>query len=154
MENNKILKNLNIRFCRSWEWQEDNASPHRARYTQNYLATQVPAKLNWPARSPDLSPIEQIWDYLKMKLANMTFKSKEELFYALSHAWNEIPNNTINNYYTSFLARCTVCSRINGESLNGHRKQVKEIHNQYKIQLVVVRDPLLGLFQKIETPIH
>lgn len=89
-----------------------------------------------------------------MKLANMTFKSKVELFYTLSRAWNEIPNNTINNYFTSFLARCKVCSQINGKSLNEHWKQVKEIHNQYKTQLVVVRDPFTSLFQQIETPIY
>ncbi|GFV42714.1 HTH_Tnp_Tc3_2 domain-containing protein [Trichonephila clavipes] len=35
-------------------YQQDNARPHTARLSQQYDPT-------WPARSPDLSPIEHVW---------------------------------------------------------------------------------------------
>lgn len=41
LENNKIFTNLNIRFGHSWVWQEDNASPHRARYTKLFSYTSL-----------------------------------------------------------------------------------------------------------------
>ncbi|UYV74518.1 VPS53, partial [Cordylochernes scorpioides] len=41
-------------------FQQDNARPHTARVTMDCL--QSCRTLLWPARSPDLSPIEHIWD--------------------------------------------------------------------------------------------
>ncbi|GFW18390.1 transposable element Tcb1 transposase [Trichonephila clavipes] len=43
-------------------FQQDNARPHMARVSQDCLRTV--STLSWPARSPDLSPIEHIWDHL------------------------------------------------------------------------------------------
>ncbi|GFU56323.1 transposable element Tcb1 transposase [Trichonephila clavipes] len=41
-------------------FQQDNARPHTTKVSQDCLRTVT--KLLWPARSPDLSPIEHIWD--------------------------------------------------------------------------------------------
>ncbi|GFV34607.1 transposable element Tcb2 transposase [Trichonephila clavipes] len=40
--------------------QQDNARPHTARVSQDYLRSV--STLPWPTRSPNLSPIEHIWD--------------------------------------------------------------------------------------------
>ena len=45
-------------------FQHDNARPHTARHTQNILRIHNVSMLQWPARSPDLSPIEHLWDHL------------------------------------------------------------------------------------------
>ncbi|UYV74102.1 MAP4K1 [Cordylochernes scorpioides] len=44
----------------------DNARPHTARVTMDYL--QSCRTLPWPARLPDLSPIEHIWDVMGRRL--------------------------------------------------------------------------------------
>ena len=46
--------------------QKDNARPHVARVTTQYLRqTNVNAMDDWPALSADLNPIEHCSDYLK-----------------------------------------------------------------------------------------
>ncbi|UYV69295.1 hypothetical protein LAZ67_6003159 [Cordylochernes scorpioides] len=47
-------------------FQQDNARPHTARVTMDCL--QSCRTLPWPARSPDLSPIEHIWDVMGRRL--------------------------------------------------------------------------------------
>ncbi|GFW59136.1 transposable element Tcb2 transposase [Trichonephila clavipes] len=51
-------------------FQQDNAQPHTARVSQDCLRTVI--TLPWPARSPDLSPIEHIWDRLGWRVGHPT----------------------------------------------------------------------------------
>ncbi len=48
--------------------QQDNARPHSARLTQAVLEQNNVDVLPWPSLSPDINPIEHVWDYLKKKL--------------------------------------------------------------------------------------
>ena len=45
-------------------FQQDNARPRTAREVQQFFAANNVNVLPWPARSPDLSPIEHLWDHL------------------------------------------------------------------------------------------
>ncbi|GFV92357.1 transposable element Tc1 transposase [Trichonephila clavipes] len=44
-------------------FQQDNARPHTARAAQGFLRHFQ--TLPWPSRSPDLSPVQHVWDQLK-----------------------------------------------------------------------------------------
>ena len=54
------------------EFQQDNARPHTAKRTLEFL--QAFARnygltiMDWPANSPNLSPIENLWAHLKLEL--------------------------------------------------------------------------------------
>ncbi|GFV28127.1 transposable element Tcb2 transposase [Trichonephila clavipes] len=67
-------------------FHQDNARLHTARVSQNCLRTVT--TLLWPALSPDLSPIEHIWEYLGWWVWHPT--SLNELEARLQQRWNEI----------------------------------------------------------------
>ncbi|UYV81694.1 hypothetical protein LAZ67_20002009 [Cordylochernes scorpioides] len=47
---------------------DDNSRPHRARLVNEYLQSENIRKMDWPARTPDLNPIEHVWDALGRRI--------------------------------------------------------------------------------------
>jgi transposase len=47
---------------------DDNARPHRSIAATAYLQSEAVTSVSWPAMSPDLNPIEHIWDMLGRRI--------------------------------------------------------------------------------------
>ena len=47
---------------------QDNARPHVAGVCQQFLQEEGIDAMDWPARSPDLNPIEHIWDIMSRSI--------------------------------------------------------------------------------------
>jgi hypothetical protein len=96
--------------------QQDNARPHAARAVQQYLQQQQVDVLPWPANSPDLSPIEHVWDEMKRQLRRLPHAPTTlvELQGHLVRIWNNIPQNFHANLFASMRRRCTAVVNANG----------------------------------------
>ncbi len=51
-------------------FQQDLAPAHTAKSTKSWLNDHGVGVLDWPANSPDLNPIENLWDIVKRKMRN------------------------------------------------------------------------------------
>lgn len=52
-------------------FQQDNAGIHIANITQDWFEVHGVEVIDWPAHSPDMSPIEPVWHMLKIKVFSM-----------------------------------------------------------------------------------
>ena len=74
----------------------DNARPHVAKICRQFLNTNNVNVLPWPAVSPDMNPIEHIWDYLFRKVrARGNVNNLRDLENDLIQELNNIPNVVI-----------------------------------------------------------
>ena len=76
---------------------DDNARPHRARVVTEYLEQEGIERMDWSARSPDINPIEHVWDILQRRDSARPVqpRTKEDLTRALIEEWARIPRHAI-----------------------------------------------------------
>ena len=74
-------------------FQQDNAPCHTARTCMAYLQQEGVEVLPWPAFSPDVSPIEHLWDELdnRVKSRDVLPQNRQQLQQALQDEWARIP---------------------------------------------------------------
>ncbi|GFU42991.1 transposable element Tcb1 transposase [Trichonephila clavipes] len=91
-------------------FQQDNAWPHTARVLLDCLRTVT--TLPWPVRSPNLSPMEHIWDHSGLRVGHPT--SLKELEARLQKIWNEMSQDIMQNLNASMPDCIASCVRSRG----------------------------------------
>ncbi|UYV70054.1 hypothetical protein LAZ67_7001638 [Cordylochernes scorpioides] len=89
-------------------YQQDNARPPTARISQQAL--QDVQMLPWPPYSPDLSPIEHVWNIIGRCLHALTQpRSEDELWQMVEREWRAIPQDAIRTLIDSLPRRVAAC---------------------------------------------
>jgi transposase len=107
----------------AWTWQHDGASPHKAKLTNDWLEANVPDYITsgpsgaWPANSPDLSYIENIWAIMDAELALNPPKSMAELKKRIKEEWNKIKLPLLQRCSDGVPKRLTDVIRLKGECI-------------------------------------
>ena len=73
-------------------FQHDNDPKHAATETKRWLDEHDIKVLDWPAYSPDLNPIEHLWNEMDRRLRKLpgSISSKDDLWNKIQQVWNEI----------------------------------------------------------------
>ena len=103
--------------------QQDNARPHVVRVCQDFLANNNIAPLARPPYSPDLTPIEHMWDELDIRVRKRRNPhpppppypaTLAQLRNALIDEWNNIPMRTVNALVNSIQRRTRAATAASG----------------------------------------
>ncbi|GFU83546.1 DDE_3 domain-containing protein [Trichonephila clavipes] len=78
---------------------DDNVTCHRTLAVQDCLDSEGIQRLVWSARSPDLNPIENVWDALGRQVAGRNYPptNKNTLILALTEEWDKLPQQLLDN---------------------------------------------------------
>ncbi|GFW23171.1 transposable element Tc3 transposase [Trichonephila clavipes] len=97
-------------------FMDDNAPCHRTVAAEQLLESE---DMDWPARSPDLNPIEHVWDFLGRRLAARTLPpvTIRELRLALQDEWAAMPQQLIHTLILSRGRRCETCLAVRGDHI-------------------------------------
>ncbi|GFU83835.1 transposable element Tcb1 transposase [Trichonephila clavipes] len=70
----------------------------------------------WPARSPDLSPIENMWSTVAQRLTQIIPPAAipDQLFQCVEAAWSAVPQEHIQSLFESMLRRVAAVISNNG----------------------------------------
>jgi transposase len=105
---NNLIPNYPVRTTnRLYYLAHDNATPHVARNTVNFLADNNILTLpDWPPNTPELNPVEKAWAWMKNYITKLKPQSQHALEDAIQQAWDAIPQSTIQNWITHCKSVC------------------------------------------------
>lgn len=113
---NEMLKDmivpiLKLNFGEDFFFQQDNSSIHRAKNIKKFFQDSSIKLIEWPAKSPDLNIVEDLWKAISDKVYDgPSFHKKEFLLLAINQAISEINakrRDIIHNLYSGFRHRLT-----------------------------------------------
>jgi transposase len=102
---------------RKYFFQHDNAPVHTAKGVKTWISeNNIKMLPNWPAQSPDLNPIENLWDTLQKQVRNRDQRPANihELYAALQEEWERIPRHTYRKLINSMPKRVDECIEKQG----------------------------------------
>lgn len=104
-----------LKLGNNWIFQQDQDPKHTAHVVKSWLLYNVPKQLHSPPQSPDLNPIEHVWDYLdRHRIRKHRITNVNMLKNILLEEWNKIPPSYTEKLVSSMNRRLKACVNAKG----------------------------------------
>ncbi len=96
-----------------------NSRPHRAKLVNERLESEAIERIPWPAMSPDLNPIENLWNYLRRDIVRRHPDPRDIIALKTTSLgeWRLIPQTVINNVIASMKTRYDMHVWVKGDHI-------------------------------------
>lgn len=89
-----------------WVYMQDNDPKHVSRKAKTWFRANNVRVLDWPAQSPDLNPIENLWMELKKAVSDAKPQNNDELWRICQAEWKSISEEKCRELVNSLPRRC------------------------------------------------
>jgi transposase len=101
-----------------WYFQQDNDPKHSSILCRNYTTQEAVqnnfAVMTWPPQSPDLSPIELLWDEVDRQVQAKRPSNKAELDRTVLQVWSNLQQDTLNKLIDRMPRLCVAVINAEG----------------------------------------
>ncbi|POM65607.1 Transposase [Phytophthora palmivora] len=101
-------------------FQHNNASIHASHSTKDFLKSCDVTVLDWPALSPDLNPIENVWGILAREVyrGGKQYMTPQDLKSAIQGAWENLELSRLRSLVKSMPDRASDVLEVKGKKTN------------------------------------
>ena len=123
-------------FGSAWVFQQDNDPKHMSKLCQNYLKQKAESgeivQMEWPPQSPDLSPIELLWEEVDRQVQRKKPSSVESLVRIVHQVWGELSQDVMEKLLKRMPLLCQAVIDADGgyfdEKLSAQKKKQLVYH--------------------------
>ena len=114
LSDNLIQSAQNLGIADNFIFQQDNDPKHTSTVAKEWFADNNIETIEWPPQSPDLSYIENLWDFVDRNVHSKRFNSIKELRSSIFETWKNVPQELIDKYIKGIPRRLQAVIQANG----------------------------------------
>lgn len=105
-------------LSRNFIFQQDGDPKHTSKLATEWLKKNSIKMLDWVPQSPDLNPIENLWNLFKIKVADQKPSSLSQLKAILIEEWEKFDTQWLKNLVNSMPKRCLAVIKAKGAQID------------------------------------
>lgn len=114
LQDNLLASADKLRMEPGWTFQQDNDPKHKSKLVMEWLLYRVPKLLDHPPQSPDVNPIEHLWDHLDNQIRKHEVTSISRLKEIILEEWHKIPPSVTSKLVESMPNRLKAIIKAKG----------------------------------------